>query len=172
MAWKWSTNFVLLLLDPENWRCQCAIGGFPVAWKTRQSMHVTSLKLQTARTIRLYTAMLTRSASIGGLADDTYCLERSTLAMSNSEVLYAGKCCTRVLSAWHVHVVERQLFRRPPAFSAQPTQPLHVFWRGGLSQVFWQCCQFPDTFCICKPFFIARTTLTLVEGTVTKRTNT
>ena len=107
-----------------------------------------------------------------GLADDTYCLERSTLAMSNSEVLYAGKCCTRVLSAWHVHVVERQLFRRPPAFSAQPTQPLHVFWRGGLSQVFWQCCQFPDTFCICKPFFIARTTLTLVEGTVTKRTNT
>ena len=133
-------------------------------------MHVTSLKLLTARRIRLYMAMLTRSASIGGLADDTYCLERSTLAMSNSEELYAGKCCTRVLSAWHVHVVERQLFRRPHTFSAQPTQPL--FCSGGLSQVFWQCCQFPDTFCICKPFFIARTTLTLVEGTVTKRTNT
>ena len=133
-------------------------------------MHVTSLKFLTAQRIRLYTAMLTRSASIGGLADDTYCLGRSTLAMSNSKELYAGKCCTCVLSAWHVHVVERQLFRRPHAFSAQPTQPL--FWRGGLSQVFWQCCQFPDTFCICKPFFIARTTLTLVEGTVTKRTNT
>ena len=125
------------------------------------------------RSIRLttvYTAMFARSASIGGLADDTYCFERSTLATSNSEELYEGKCSTRVLSAWHVHVVERQLFLRPHAFSAQPTQPL--FWRGSLSQVFWQCCQFPDTFCICKPFFIARITLTLVKGTVTKRTNT
>ena len=64
------------------------------------------------------TAMPTRSTSMRGLADGTYCLERSTLAMSNSEELYAGKCCTRVLSAWHVHVVERQLFRHP---HAQPT---------------------------------------------------
>ena len=63
-------------------------------------------------------AMPTRSASMRGLADGTYCLKRSTLAMSNSEELYAGKCCTRVLSAWHVHVVEWQLFRRP---HAQPT---------------------------------------------------
>ena len=69
----------------------------------------------------LYTAMPTRSASIRGLADSTYCLERSTLAMSNSEQLYAGKCCTHVLSAWHVHVVEWRLFRRPYTFSAQPT---------------------------------------------------
>ena len=62
------------------------------SWKTRQ-------KLLTARRIRLYMAMLTWSASIRGLADDTYCLERSTLAMSNSEELYAGKYCTHVLSA-------------------------------------------------------------------------
>ena len=106
------------------------------------SVHVTLLKLLTARRIRLYTAMPTQSASMRGLADGTYCLERSTLAMSNSKELYAGKCCTRVLSAGHIHVVERQLFRRPHTFSAQPTSPL--FWRGGLSQVFCQCCQFPD----------------------------
>ena len=29
--------------------------------------------------------------------------------------------CTCVLSAWHVHVVEWRLFRRPYTFSAQPT---------------------------------------------------
>ena len=79
------------------------------------SVHVTSLKLLMARRIRLYTAMPTRSASMRRLADGTYCLERSTLAMPNSEELYAGKCCTHVLSAWHIHVVERQLFRRPHA---------------------------------------------------------
>ena len=39
-------------------------------------------------------AMPTRSASMRGLADGTYCLKRSTLAMSNSKELYAGKCCT------------------------------------------------------------------------------
>ena len=67
--------------------------------------------------IRLYTctAMPTQSASMRGLAGSAYCLEKSTLAMSNSEQLYAGKCCTRVLSAWHVHVVEQQLFCRPYA---------------------------------------------------------
>ena len=82
------------------------------------SVHVTSLKLLIARRIQLYTAMPTQSASMRGLADSTYCLERSTLAMSNSEELYAGKCCTHVLSAWHIHIVERQQFRCP---HAQPT---------------------------------------------------
>ena len=62
---------------------------------------------------------LVSPCDIAETADGTYyCLERSTLAMSNSEELYAGKCCTRVLSAWHIHVVERQLFRHP---HAQPT---------------------------------------------------
>ena len=65
-------------------------------------------------------AMPTRSASIRGLADSTYCLKKSILEMSNSEQLYAGKC-TRVLSAWHVHVVERQLFRYPLTLYTQMT---------------------------------------------------
>ena len=63
----------------------------------------------------------TQSASaIRGLADSTSYLERSTVVMSNSEELYAGKCCTCVLSAWHVHVhvhvVEQQVFCRSYAF--------------------------------------------------------
>ena len=170
MAWKWSTNFVLLLLDPENWRCQCAIDGFPIAWKTRHSMHVTSLKLLTARRTRLYMAMLTRSASIGGLADNTYCLERSTLAMSQQrrivcrEVLYPCSFSMACTCSWTATVSSSSRI-----FCSTNAAIILEGWpEPGLLAI----CQFPDTFCICKPFFIARITLTLVEGTVTKRTNT
>ena len=72
------------------------------------SVHVTSLKLLDGS--KVYAAMPTRSASMRVLADGTYCLESSTLAMSNSEELYAGKCCIRVLSAWHIHVVNGNCF--------------------------------------------------------------
>ena len=133
------------------------------------SVHVTSLKLMTAW--RSYiTAIPTQSASIRGLADSTYCLGRSSLALSNSEQLYAGKCCTRVLSPRHVHVhvFEWQLFCCH-AFSAQPAHQISHYFGGqpkpgllAMLPVSWYFFY----------LFVARTTLTLVKGTVTNHTNT
>ena len=134
-------------------RCQCAVDGFPVAWRTRPSMWRRWLLKDLVIYCRAHSKHFNLQISYS-----TYCLERSTLAMSNSEELYAGKCCTLVLSAWHVHVVQRPLFHPPPHFLLKQCfaliQPLVS--RGDLSQVFWQCCQFSDT---CMYFFYLETTL-------------
>ena len=139
--------------------------GFPITWKTRQSMwrRWNFWWLEGFGYIRPYPC--TRSASICGLADGTYCLKKSTLAMSNSKELHAGKCYNHVLSAWHAHVyvVEWQPFHRPNSaiiLEGRPEPGLLA-----MLPVSWY-------FSICKPFFVARITLTLVKGTVTNRTNT
>ena len=136
------------------------------------SVHVMSLKLLMARRIQLYTVMPTRSTSIRGLADGTYCLERSHPSDAQQrrivrrEVLYPCSFSMACTCSWTATV----------SSSSRSTNALiqPLFWRGGLSQIFWQWCHFPDTFSICKPFFVARTTLTLVKGmvTCTNRTNT
>ena len=149
MVWKRSTNFVPLLLDPENWWCQCAIDGFPIAWRTHQSMwHCWNFK-----------------------ADDSndsviYCHEAKYF---NSWISW------QYLLTWKVHhsdVQQRRIVRRVVLYSysfsmactcswtATVSLSSHIFcstnaliqplfWRGGLSQLFWQCCQFPDTLSVC-----------------------
>ena len=125
------------------------------------SVHVMLLKLLTARRIRLYTAMPTRSALMHGLADGTYCLESSTLAMSNSEELYAGKSCTRVLSAWHVHV--------QCSWTATVSSSSHIFCSTNLAIILEGR---PEPGLLPMLPVSWWTTLTLVKGTVTNRTNT
>ena len=76
-----------------------------------------------------------------------FCLRPMLLCLENVAYLMDVTPSNPLSPTLHVHVVEQPWFCHPRASSVQLTpwfQPL--FWRGGLTQVFWQCYQFPDTF--------------------------
>ena len=136
------------------------------------SAHVKSLILLTALRIRLYTAMHFNSRISWRylLARKVHPSDAQQQRSIHREVLYRCSFSMACTCSWTATVSSSSRIFSFFCSTNALIQPL--FWRGGLSQVFWQRCQFPDTFSICKPFFVARTTLTLVKGTVTNRTNT
>lgn len=135
------------------------------------SVHVTSLKLLTARRIQLYSAMPTRSASIRGLANSTYCLERSTLVIQQwrivcKEVLYLCSFSMACTCSWTATILLSS------HISAQQRLNSAIVLEGRPEAGLLAMLPVSQYFSTCKPFFAARTSLTLVKGMVINRTNT
>ena len=109
------------------------------------SVHVTSLTLLMAWRIRVYTAMPTQSASMRGLAElllpwKIHLSDVQQQTIVHREVLYPCSFSMACTCSWTATVSSSLRI-----FCSTNALIQSLFWRGSLSQVFWQCCQFPDT---------------------------